>query len=153
MLTWHCKTFQKLNTDQLYAIVKARQDVFIIEQQCIYPDLDQLDQHCLHLFAEIDDDLEGAIAAYLRIIPPALLHPQASFGRVLTTPDMRGQGLGRQLLTKAIEKVAEFHSQQAIKISSQIYLQDFYQSFGFENISGVYDDDGIDHIDMLLTPS
>lgn len=152
MLTWHCKTFQQLDTQELYAIIKARQDVFIIEQQCIYPDLDELDIHCLHLFAILGDKENNAIAAYLRILPPALQYSQAAFGRVLTTSQARGQGAGKDLITKAVEKIAELYPQQSIKISAQLYLQDFYQSFGFEKISDVYDEDGIDHIDMLLTP-
>ncbi len=155
MLDWYCKKFHQLSTTELYAIIKARQDVFVIEQQCIYPDLDGLDHDCWHLFAlatkehsQTNDDC--TIAAYLRILPPGLHYPQAAFGRVLTTSSARGLGAGKQLVHKAIEKIHAEYPSQEIKISAQLYLQDFYQSFGFKQISEIYDEDEIDHIDMLI---
>ncbi len=150
MLNWHCKTFQELTTIELYAIIKARQDVFVIEQNCIYPDLDNLDQHCLHLFAKFSDKQDCVIGAYLRILPPDLQYSQVAFGRVLTTSKARGLGAGKELVSKAIEQINRVYPSQPIKISAQLYLQDFYQGFGFETISDVYDEDGIDHISMLL---
>jgi ElaA protein len=148
MIQWHCKTFDELSTSQLYDILRIRQDVFIIEQQCIYPDLDNLDQQSRHLFAYDEDTT--AMVAYLRIIPAKLQYPQASFGRVLTTSQARGTGIGKTLISKAIEQIRLDAPQQAIKISAQLYLQTFYQGFGFKVISDVYDEDGIDHISMLL---
>lgn len=149
-MNWQCKTFQELTTDQLYAILKARQDVFVIEQTCIYSDLDSLDQQCLHLFSEhTNNEQQVSIMAYLRIIPAGVHYPQVAFGRVLTTSQARGSGAGKQLITKALEIISQRFPQQSIKISAQLYLQDFYQSFGFEKISQVYDEDGIEHIDML----
>lgn len=154
MLDWYCKTFNELSTTELYAIIKARQDVFVIEQQCIYPDLDDLDKNCLHLFAQLtnteSNDKECTLAAYLRILPPNLHYPQAAFGRVLTTSSARGLGAGKQLVSKAIEQIFQEYPAQDIKISAQLYLLDFYKSFGFIKISEVYDEDGIDHIDMLI---
>ena len=152
MLNLHCKTFQELSTIELYAIIKARQDVFVIEQNCIYPDLDNLDQHCLHLFSLLTDELDCVIGTYLRILPPDLQYTQVAFGRVLTTSKARGVGAGKELVSKAIEQISSVYPSQPIKISAQLYLQDFYQSFGFETISDVYDEDGIDHISMLLQP-
>ena len=156
MLNWYCKTFHELTTTELYAIIKARQDVFVIEQQCIYPDLDGLDKECLHLFAlaskehsQANDD-DDTIAAYLRILPPGLHYPQVAFGRVLTTSSARGHGAGKQLVNKALDKIRAQYPSQDIKISAQLYLQDFYQSFGFKKTSDVYDEDGIDHIEMLI---
>ena len=149
MTTWSCKSFNDLSNTQLYNILKSRQDVFIIEQQCIYTDLDDIDQHCSHLFATAVDTQE--VIAYLRIIPATLQQPQTSFGRVLTTDTVRGTGIGKRLITKAIAKIHLDSPGQEIKISAQLYLETFYKGFGFETISGIYDEDGIDHISMLLT--
>ncbi|NQZ31995.1 MAG: GNAT family N-acetyltransferase [Oceanospirillaceae bacterium] len=155
MLIWQCKKFNELSINELYSIIKARQDVFIMEQDCVYADLDGADHECLHLFATLEsDDLNTPhlnIVAYLRIVPPGVKYPQASLGRILTTSQARGTGAGTSLVTKALEQIERDHPAQDIKISAQVYLQKFYKSFGFKNISEIYDEDGIDHIDMLLT--
>ncbi len=160
MLTWHCKDFQRLSVQQLYAILKVRQDVFIIEQNCIYADLDSLDVHCRHLFATIDTKEQAGnetqtptapnIVAYARLLPPKLNYREASFGRVLTTASARGTGVGKLLIKKSIESLQKQHPEQPIKIAAQLYLEKFYRSFGFKQISEPYDEDGIEHIDMLL---
>jgi len=149
MLNWQCKNFEDLSVHELYQITKVRQAVFVIEQNCIYPDLDDIDQQCLHLFATSSTD-HLKVIAYLRIVPPALKYPQASIGRVLTTSQSRGTGAGISLITKAIEKVRQEYPHSDIKISAQLYLQNFYQRFGFKKVSDVYDEDGIEHISMLL---
>jgi len=150
MLNWQCKSFKELNTDQLYNILKVRQDVFVVEQNCVYADMDSDDRDCLHLFATTENDNLN-IVAYLRIVPPGIQYPQASIGRVLTTEQTRGTGAGLSLVTKALEKLATQYPTYDVKISAQVYLQTFYKNFGFAIISPVYDEDGIDHIDMLLT--
>ncbi|MFT5705993.1 MAG: ElaA protein [Oceanospirillaceae bacterium] len=150
MFTWHCKSFQELSTLELYAILKARQDVFVIEQVCIYPDFDGLDQKCLHLFATHGDTSDITISAYLRILPPGLQYSSASMGRVLTTQSSRGTGVGKVLVQKAIDTIQNEYPQQPIKISAQQYLQVFYSRFGFKAISEIYEEDGIPHIAMIL---
>ncbi|MCJ8339646.1 MAG: GNAT family N-acetyltransferase [Pseudomonadales bacterium] len=153
MLTWYCKSYQQLSADQLFAIFKARQQVFIVEQNCPYPDIDQLDKQCLHLFACNDStaaNTEPEILAYLRIIPPGAQYPQASFGRVLTTESARGTGVGKTLVAKALQQLQRVYPSADIKISAQSYLQDFYARFGFETISDIYLEDDIEHLDMLL---
>ena len=166
MLTWYFKRFEQLTTAELYAILKARQDVFIIEQTCLYKDIDGLDSQCLHLFCteesnhsilNIKNKTEAStsvinILAYSRIIPPNIQYNEASIGRVLTTIDGRQRGLGKTLISKAIEEIHQAFPAQPIKISAQYYLLTFYQSFGFEQISDIYLDDDIEHIDMRLTP-
>ncbi|MEH6445140.1 MAG: GNAT family N-acetyltransferase [Oceanospirillaceae bacterium] len=150
MFTWHCKNFQELSTLELYAILKARQDVFVIEQACIYPDFDGLDQQCLHLFATLKDNSDIIISAYLRILPPNLQYSEASMGRVLTTHTSRGTGVGKVLVQKAINTIQNEYPLQPIRISAQHYLQIFYSRFGFKAISEIYEEDGIPHIAMLL---
>lgn len=171
MLNWQCKKFQELSIDELYSIIKVRQDVFIMEQNCVYADLDGADQDCLHLYATLveEDPIASTlnsslnpslnpslnntlnIVAYLRIVPPGVNYPQASLGRILTTSQARGTGAGISLVTKGLEQLEQDHPAHDVKISAQVYLQKFYKNFGFKNISEVYDEDGIDHIDMLLT--
>ncbi|OUS28982.1 GNAT family N-acetyltransferase ['Osedax' symbiont bacterium Rs2_46_30_T18] len=153
MLNWHCKSYQQLSANQLFAIYQARQQVFIVEQNCPYPDIDLLDKQCLHLFAcndATEKDPEPEILAYLRIIPPATQYPQASFGRVLTTEAARGTGAGKTLVAKALQHLEQAHPSVDIKISAQLYLQKFYANFGFVTISDVYLEDDIEHLDMLL---
>jgi ElaA protein len=159
MLNWHCKAFNQLTVPELYSIMKARQEVFVVEQNCVYTDLDDKDSQCLHLFATLaNSQIEGTsaiqendtVVAYLRIFPPTIQYTQASIGRILTTSQARGTGAGKVLVTKAIALLQRDYAGTKIKISAQLYLQEFYQSFGFSNTSEVYKEDGIDHIEMLL---
>lgn len=151
MATWHCKSFSQLNTNELYAILQARQSVFIIEQTCLYADIDQLDLHCYHLFfSTVNDDKTATIHAYLRIVPPGIAYTEASLGRVLVSKDSRNQGLAKILINKGLEELKQLYPQQPIKIAAQNYLLAFYQSLGFSKISDIYLDDGIEHIDMIL---
>jgi len=153
MSTWHCKSFEQLSSNELYAILHARQNVFILEQTCLYGDIDSLDFHCFHLFLSTQaDDNTHTIHAYLRILPPGVSYTQASLGRVLVSIDSRNQGLATVLINKGLEQLQQRYPKQPIKIAAQYYLLAFYQSLGFNQISDIYLDDGIEHIDMLLTP-
>lgn len=147
---WHESEFPKLSTASLYAILAARVAVFVVEQNCPYQDLDGLDALSLHLWAT---DSDGAIAAYARIIPPGTRYAEPSIGRVLTMPDARGSGLGRELMQRSLAMVEQRFPGRAIRISAQQYLEDFYRSLGFVVVHGPYDEDGIPHIEMLLEPS
>lgn len=140
--------FEQLTTPHLYAILQARTQVFVVEQHCIYQDMDGLDSHCQHLQCFSADQ---HLAGYCRIIPPthsASGHP--CIGRVLVSPSYRGQGLARQLMTVAIEYCHSHFPKQSIHISAQMYLQDFYRSLGFVIQSDAYLLDNIWHMDMLL---
>ncbi|NRA20235.1 MAG: GNAT family N-acetyltransferase [Oceanospirillaceae bacterium] len=150
MLIWQYKNFQELSNDQLYSIIQVRQDIFVLEQQCFYADLDDADQACIHFFATTAAD-PLKIVAYLRITPPGIKYPQVAMGRILTTQTTRGSGIGVDLVTRALAHISQVYPDQDIKISAQAYLQKFYRRFGFKSISEIYDEDGIDHIDMLLT--
>ena len=142
--------FQDLDTKQLYELLKLRQDVFIIEQKCIYADMDQLDFKCLHLLGYEGNNL----VAYLRLMP-AEFHSSGNiaFGRIIAVSNKRGSGLGKSLLQQAMCYVAETHPQQRIQLAAQCYLQGFYEKFDFEAMSEPYDEDGIPHIDMLYQQS
>ena len=149
MFAWEIKFFSELSAQRLYQILKLRQDVFVLEQTCLYPDLDNLDQKVIHvsLISEEDDDL----VAYCRIIPADLVSPDVAIGRVVVAEGARSQGLAKKLMIKAIEFINEEMQAPAIKVSAQSHLQAFYQSLGFTITSEPYDEDGIEHIDMKLT--
>lgn len=146
-MQWHLKSFEQLSGDEVYRILQARVSVFMLEQNCLYPEIDGKDGQSHHLFAEQN----GQIAAYCRLLPPGLSYPQASIGRVLVADDFRGGGLARELMTRAIAFLVEELGEREIKIQAQHYLENFYGSFGFRAISDVYPEDGIPHVDMLLS--
>ncbi len=144
---WYYKTFSELGNDELYGILKLRQDVFIIEQTCIYPDLDGADQTATHLFAKDENGAE--VIAYLRIFAPGEKYAETTIGRVLTRHTHRGGGLGRTLMLEGIRVAEREYPGYAIKISAQVHLGQFYGELGFVNSSEPYDEDGIMHVDML----
>jgi ElaA protein len=145
-MEWTLKSFDELTTGELYNILKMRVDVFVVEQDCAYPEIDGHDQRSLHLFSIQD----GVIAAYARLVPAGEKYNQASIGRVLVTPSKRKSGLGRKLIAQAISVMIEKWEVEEIQLQAQSHLQSFYGSFGFEATSEVYDDGGIPHVDMLL---
>lgn len=141
------KRFDDLTTDKLYQLLKLRVDVFVVEQNCPYPEVDGIDQDCLHLFSEE----EGVITSYCRLIPPGVMYHEPSIGRILVHPDYRKKALGRQLVSEAIRVIKDEFNRNDIKIHAQVYLYDFYSSFGFEPVSEEYLEDGILHVDMVLS--
>lgn len=142
---WHLQSFQELTNEALYAIMKARQEVFIIEQTCNYLDADGKDIYCLHLTLKI----ENKIAAYARIVPAGISYAEVSIGRVLTTKNFRSKNYGRQLMTKAIEAIEQLYGKVPIKIGAQQYLKAFYESYGFVQQGEMYLEDDIPHIYMI----
>ncbi len=141
-----CLPFYKLNLDQLYAILKLRQEVFIVEQDCPYLDSDDKDQDSLHLMGFYEDEL----AAYTRLVPKGLSYEKyASIGRVITSDKIRGKGLGKLLMNTSVDKLFEFWGQQAIKISAQSHLIPFYKTIGFDPTGEEYLEDGIPHAAMI----
>ena len=145
-LTWRWLHYSALSSDELYRILKIRQEVFVVEQRCPYLDADGLDSHAFHLMGEQE---VSQIVAYVRMIPPGIKFREVSLGRVLTSTTVRGQGLGRSLMTEAIRRADLTFPHQAIRISAQLYLKQLYQDFGFHPVSAPYDEDGIVHIEML----
>ncbi|QDP39116.1 GNAT family N-acetyltransferase [Radiobacillus deserti] len=145
-MEWMYKRFDELTALELYQIIKARIDVFVVEQDCPYPELDNHDQAAVHLYLHHDKD----IVAYARLLPPGSTYCQASIGRVLVHSNYRGGGYGKELLIRSIDYIINEWQEKEIKIQGQEYLRRFYGSFGFEEISDVYLEDGIPHVDMLL---
>lgn len=144
-IEWKIKTFSELTTTELYEIIKARINVFVVEQHCPYADLDDYDQLALHLWAENGDD----VLAYCRIFDKGIKYPEASIGRVVTTKKMRGSGLGKQLIKFALEVIENRLGTSEIRISAQSYLLKFYSAFGFAETGKKYLEDDIPHIEML----
>ncbi|WP_227869567.1 GNAT family N-acetyltransferase [Undibacterium parvum] len=147
-ITWQCLRFSELSTTQLYAILKARSEVFVVEQNCVYLDMDGVDPLCQHLVAWTPAQ---EVAAYLRLVPPGIKFAEASLGRVISSPALRGTGIGKQLLSKALEQLALSYPDQPVRIGAQQYLEKFYQSFGFVTASAMFLEDEIPHIEMLRT--
>jgi len=144
-LQWNLKKFDELNNKELYRILKLRTEVFILEQECLYPELDDKDFACLHLWAEQDN----SILAYTRLVPPGLSYPQASIGRVIVAEQARGTGLSQQLMINSIESISREFGVNDIQIGAQFHLKSFYEKLGFKQTSEPYPDYGILHIDMI----
>lgn len=150
-MNWKLKKFEELSTDRLYELLKLRFDIFVIEQQSIYPDLDDLDQKALHLLA-YDEGIQQ-LTAYMRILPPDLSADgnTASFGRVVVSADARGKGLARELVSRGLTIIQENWPLSVVSIEAQYYLRDFYASFGFVVTSEPFLDAGVKHVEMQLT--
>ncbi len=144
-LTWHERTFAELTVAELYAIMVLRQRVFVVEQTCVYQDADGVDPQARHLWAEQG----GAIAAYLRIVPAGVKYAEVSIGRVITAPEARGSGLGRELMKRGIAAAGAV----PIRIGAQAHLEKFYGELGFVRAGDVYDEDGIPHVEMFRPAS
>jgi ElaA protein len=145
--TWHLKAWNELTTDELYEILALRIAVFVLEQNCPYQDADGKDKNSLHLFT---GDEKGKCRAYLRLVEPGISYEEWSIGRVVTHPDKRGTGLGRELMQTAM-KFFEAKGTPAVRLSAQAHLQKFYEDFGFARVSDEYLEDDIPHIQMLYT--
>mgnify|MGYP003619360117 CR=1 FL=1 len=142
---WKVKKFDELTVPELYQIIKARVDIFVVEQDCPYPDLDGYDQKALHLWVEED----GVVLAYCRIFPKGIKYNETSLGRVLTTEQGRGKGLGKNLISYAVQIIENRLKTSEIRISAQDYLLHFYESFGFVDTGKKYLEDNIPHTEML----
>lgn len=138
------QTMEMFSPLELYKILKLRIEVFVVEQECPYEEIDNKDINAKHIYLK---DKEH-IVAYLRVLPPGLSYKEASIGRVLVNMKYRGKGYGRQIMKEGIE-YCKSHYTGDIKISAQAYLEKFYGSLGFERISKVYLEDNIPHIDMI----
>jgi ElaA protein len=141
-LRWHDRAFAELTIVELYAITALRERVFVVEQNCPYLDADGVDPASRHLWATSDD---GAIHAYCRIVPAGVKFPEVSIGRVITAPEARGTGLGKDLMRRALDACGAV----PVRIGAQAHLQKFYGELGFVVSGEPYDEDGIPHIEML----
>jgi ElaA protein len=149
MIEWQWLEFESIPRGDLYEVLRQRQEVFVLEQTCLYPDLDGYDQAAHHLMAWQTADGERRLVAYLRCLAPGAKYTEMSLGRILTPAIARGTGIGRQLVAEGIRRAELQHPGHRIRIGAQQRLERFYQGFGFTTISAPYDEDGIPHIDML----
>ena len=144
-IAWTLKPFQELTPAELYDILRLRSEVFVVEQQCIFLDMDNKDQDCHHLQGRID----GELVVSVRIVPPGLSYDEPAIGRVVGSPRFRGIGAGKALMQKAIAETIRLYGNQPIKIGAQLYLKKFYEEQGFVQCSDTYMEDEIPHIKMI----
>jgi ElaA protein len=145
-LNWVYKSFDELTINELYAILQLRSEVFVVEQNCVYQDVDGKDKKSAHLMAWHNDNL----VAYTRLVQPGVSFEEASIGRVITAPFYRGLGIGITLLEKSIEQILATYQTNKIRIGAQLYLKKFYEGFGFISQGDEFLEDGIPHIEMIL---
>lgn len=144
-LVWRLLAFEDLRVSELYEVLRLRSEVFVVEQHCIFHDMDGSDAHAMHLLGV----QQGELRAYARCFAAGVKFPEASFGRVLTRQTVRGTGLGHQLIDQAITAISQLWGPQAIRIGAQMQLADFYAQHGFEDAGQPYLEDGIEHLEML----
>lgn len=149
MTEWQWSSFADLPNKDLYEMLAQRQNVFVLEQQCLYPDLDGYDQDAWHLLGWKIIDGKRQLAASLRVIAPGVKYTEMSIGRVLSTSAARGTGVGRELLVEGIARAEQLYPGHRLRIGAQQYLEAFYGGFGFKTVSEPYDEDGIMHVEML----
>ena len=139
------KAFADLAPFELYAIIRLRNEVFVVEQNCVFQDADNKDQDCHHVMVWDDKNL----VAYARLLPKGLAYEQMSIGRVISSLAYRRKGAGKILMNNAIDACYTLFGEGPIKIGAQLYLKKFYESFGFVQSGNLYLEDGIDHIEMM----
>jgi len=146
-INWSVKSFDELTRMELHDLLQLRVDIFIVEQDCPYPEIDGKDPLCLHVLGKTEDD---KIVAVARIAPAGVIYKETSIGRVVTKEELRGQGIGSELMEQSIQYCKENLEGNTVKIAAQKYLENFYSDLGFKTISDVYLWDGIEHVDMRL---
>ena len=142
---WDFKGFNELTLQQLYAVLRLRSEVFVVEQACIFQDLDGNDERAMHLIGTQG----GAVVAYARCFGPGVMYDEASIGRVITSDVLRGTGSGHVLMQQALAGLTATWGDQTIRIGAQARLERFYNSHGFQKAGEPYMEDGIEHIHML----
>ena len=145
-MNWYTKNFEALSLDEFHDILKLRIDIFVVEQNCPYSELDNKDKKALHCFAK---DQEQHIIAYTRIFKPGDYYKEASFGRVLVQKEYRNKKLGYELIKQTLLAIQANMGQVPVKIGAQAHLERFYGVFDFKKVGQGYIEDGIPHIYML----
>ncbi|WPO80049.1 GNAT family N-acetyltransferase [Flavobacterium sp. KACC 22761] len=144
-LKWKIKPFEALTVNELYDLLKLRSEIFVVEQNCVYLDLDGKDKKALHLMGELD----GKIVAYSRLFDAGISFDNASIGRVTVDANYRDKKFGHDLMRKAIAEIKSNFDRDKITIGAQLYLKKFYESHGFVQTSEMYLEDDIEHIEMI----
>jgi ElaA protein len=144
-IEWRYLAFDELTAAQLYAVLQLRAEVFVVEQACIFQDMDGADAQAMHVLGMS----EGSLVAYARCFAAGIKFAEASIGRIVTRPGARGSGAGHALVEKAISCLSQPSGAQVIRIGAQARLEAFYRQHGFEKAGPIYLEDGIAHIEML----
>ena len=147
-INWQLKPFNQLNATELYQLLRLRSEVFVVEQNCVFLDMDNRDQECWHLLGW----KSHLLAASARLVPPGIAYDEMSIGRVVSSPRARGEGIGRHLMVESIQQCFKLFGHNPIRIGAQLYLEKFYTSLGFITDGEIYLEDGIEHVEMLLVP-
>lgn len=148
-INWELKHYTELSAQELYALLQLRAEVFVVEQNCPYQDIDGKDEKSFHLMGWTIG-VEKTLIAYARIVAPGVSYPECSIGRVVTKQTHRMEGFGIELMKRAIDGCYKKFGENSIRISAQKYLQKFYTNLGFEATGKEYLEDNIPHIEMLL---
>ena len=148
-IDWKFAAFDALTLTELYAVLQLRSEVFVVEQACVFQDMDGADMTAMHLLGTSG----GQLVAYARCFAAGVKFKEASIGRLITRSDLRGSGAGHVLVRRAIDSVEQQWGPQAIRIGAQARLENFYRQHGFETSGGPYIEDGIPHIEMLRSQS
>lgn len=148
MISWSSRSFEELSTLELHDLLKLRSDVFVVEQKCVYPDLDGQDIGALHIMGH---DEKNDLLAYARILPPAEHGKPPRIGRVVVCPTQRGKGLGHAVMRIVMERLKADQGTYDSLLSAQSHLLAFYEEHGFERCSADYELDGIPHVDMVFS--
>jgi len=146
-IQWQWLAFDVLSRDQLYELLRLRSEVFVVEQNCVFQDMDGLDDKAMHLLGVRGAKTE--LVAYVRCFPAGVTFDEASIGRVVTKPDARGGGLGHLLMAEAVKALESEWGPQPIRIGAQAHLKSFYERHGFVYVGKPYIEDGIAHLEML----
>ena len=144
-LRWEWKAFNELSAEEMYTVLCVRQEVFVLEQECLYLDADGKDRKSFHLMGFDGNEL----LAYARIVEPGVSYKEVSIGRILSSKKARGTGAGVELMNQALTRIEEIYGKVPVRISAQSYLEKFYKKFGFEPTGKEYLEDEIPHMEML----
>lgn len=139
------KTFDSLSLKELHDLLQLRSEVFVVEQDCVYQDIDGKDENALHVMGF----LNGTLAAYTRCFPPGIYFEEAAIGRVVVAKNFRGKNYGHFIMKASLDAIFDYYQSKTVKLSAQTYLESFYQSHGFEATGAEYLEDGIPHIAMI----
>ena len=150
MIQYKCLKFNELSHFDLYELLKLRSQVFIVEQTCIYQDLDDKDQYAIHL---VGTDEQQNLLTYARILPPGISYDECSIGRVIVAESLRGKGEGHRLMKASMDFISLTYGPTPVRISAQSHLEKFYISQGFNSTGKAYLEDGIPHVEMIYFPN
>jgi len=145
-MNWKTAAFEDLELNELYDLIQIRIEVFAVEQDCSYQDLDGYDQKAWHVMGTDN----GTMIAYARLFAPGTKYKQASIGRIVTASSHRSKGIGKELVRQSISECRRLFGPVEVTISAQVYLDKFYKDLGFQTVSDIYLEDGIDHQEMIL---